>query len=100
MNKQSTDAMQLVYKGGYTESVKLESYLDKSNPSGPHFIQEQVNGDYYRVWELQAVVNRPQILRLTVYTTVTPAAFRAREKTLFRSLNGLRNLISQQNRAG
>lgn len=80
--------------------MKLDSFLDKTNPSGPHFIQEHVNGEYYRVWELQAVANRPQILRVTLYTTVTPAAFRARDKALFRSVNGLRNLISQQNRAG
>ena len=92
--------MQLSYKGGYSESVKLDSFLDKTNPNGPHFIQEHVNGEYYRVWELQAVANRPQILRVTVYTTVTPAGYRAREKGLFRSVNGLRNLISQQNRAG
>lgn len=37
---------------------------------------------------------------MTLYTKATPGNYKVRGKELFRSLNGLRNYISQANRAG
>jgi hypothetical protein len=74
-------------------------YLDK-NPNGSHFIQEHVNGEFYRYFELQPIQNRLYFIRVTLFTRATPGNYKVRGKELFRSLNGLRNFISQANRAG
>lgn len=105
ISKQSPESIQITYKGidglsTHTENIKVDFFMDKASVAGSHFIQEYVNGEFYRLYELQTVQNRPQQLRVTLYTKVTPAAFNVREKDIFRSLNSMRNFISQSNRAG
>jgi len=59
-----------------------------------------VNAEFYRFYELQPIQNRLYFLRVTLYTKATPGNYKVRGKELFRSLNSLRNFISQANRAG
>ena len=99
ISKQSPESIQITYKGidglsTHTENIKVDFFMDKVSVAGSHFIQEYVNGEFYRLYELQTVQNRPQQLRVTLYTKVTPAAFNVREKDIFRSLNSMRNFIS------
>ena len=82
----------------YTETIQLQTFGDKSQPHGPHFIQEQVNGSFYRFYELAAVKNRPYILRVTLYSQVNPALFTVKGKTALSTLASLTNYLNQLSR--
>ena len=79
----------------YTETVKYNFIVEKD---GNFIIQELVNNQNYRYYELQGVQNRPYFLRVTAYQVVSPALFQARGKDSYRALNLLRNFVSQSNR--
>ena len=82
----------------YTETIQLQTFGDKSQPYGPHFIQEHVNGSFYRFYELAAVKNRPYVLRVTLYSQVTPALFTVKGKTALSTLASLTNYLNQLSR--
>ena len=82
----------------YTETIQLQTFGDKSQPHGPHFIQEQVNGSFCRFYELAAVKNRPYILRVTLYSQVNPALFTVKGKTALSTLASLTNYLNQLSR--
>ena len=82
----------------YTETIQIKTFGDKSQPHGPHFIQEHVNGSFYRFYELAAVKNRPYVLRVTLYSQVTPALFTVKGKTALSTLASLTNYLNQVSR--
>jgi hypothetical protein len=106
VEKTGEDSIRLTYEtcDGFTyqENVQISNFFDKADRSGnaTHFIMEHVNGEFYRFFELQQVQNRPFNLRVTLYTHVTPTAFKVRGKDLYRSLNSLTQFLSQSNRVG
>lgn len=78
-----------------SEALKFTYYLDsKQQLNGSHFIQEHVNGEFYRYYELQSVQNRPYFMRITLFTRVSPQSFNVRGRDAYRYLNSLRNYIS------
>ncbi len=78
------------------ETINYSFICDKE---GQHyFISEFVNGETYRYYELSPVLNRPYFMRVTQYMKVTPKIFNVRGKDVYRSLNGLKNFVSQLNR--
>ena len=101
IEKSGEDTFKIQYEGAngsiYAETIKYNFILDKE---GGFVIQELVNNESYRYYELQGVQNRPYFLRVTAYQRVTPALFQARGKDSYRAVNLLRNYVSQSNRQG
>ena len=78
----------------HSEKLQIYSHGDKISPQGPHFIQEEVNGESWRFYELAAVKNRPYTLRITYYSRISPTLFAAKGKGTFGTLNSLKNFIN------
>jgi hypothetical protein len=46
-----------------------------------------------RIYELQAVINRPNFTRVTYYGVMTPTLWKIRGKNVYRSLASLREFV-------
>ncbi|CDW89743.1 start domain containing protein [Stylonychia lemnae] len=100
VEKLADDTFKLTYQGGELNSFIIETvkYNFVLDGEGNYLIQEKINSDQYRYYELQQVQNKPYFMRITFYGRVTPVLFECRGKDVYRGLNYLRNFVSQSNR--
>ena len=101
------DVVRIEYDNQSTELSKFtfiaaspsQSDVDGNLSQQQYYIQEHVNADFYRYYVLEPVENRMYMMRVTMYTKVTPQAFEKHGKEVYRKLATLRSYISQLNRS-
>ena len=57
-----------------------------------------MNGSFYRFYELSAVKNRPYVMKVTLYSQVTPALFTEKGKSALSTLASLIKYLNQLSR--
>ena len=84
MTKQASkeEMAKFEYDKNYLEMVKTHCVRHENR----FFIQEYVNADFYRYFILERLENRPDFLRVTMYTKVSPEAHEKRGRDTYRSL--------------